>query len=79
VAKVVLIGAIPPLMLKTPKNPKGTPIEAISLTVDGLEYRLYPSLVALLRRLHRLSISISCTPMLWPSQFWKDLRTPFYG
>jgi len=28
VAKVVLIGAIPPLMLKTPTNPGGTPIEA---------------------------------------------------
>jgi non-heme chloroperoxidase len=27
VAKAVLIGAIPPLMLKTPANPKGTPIE----------------------------------------------------
>jgi non-heme chloroperoxidase len=28
VAKAVLIGAIPPLMLKTPNNPGGTPIEA---------------------------------------------------
>ena len=28
VAKAVLIGAIPPLMLKTPANPNGTPIEA---------------------------------------------------
>lgn len=27
VAKAVLIGAIPPLMLKTPVNPQGTPIE----------------------------------------------------
>ena len=27
VAKAVLIGAIPPLMLKTPDNPAGTPIE----------------------------------------------------
>jgi non-heme chloroperoxidase len=27
VAKAVLIGAIPPLMLKTPSNPNGTPIE----------------------------------------------------
>src|SRR5919201_4816577 len=32
VAKAVLIGAIPPLMLKTPSNPNGTPIEAF----DGL-------------------------------------------
>ena len=28
VAKAVLIGAIPPVMLKTPANPAGTPIEA---------------------------------------------------
>src|SRR4026208_2493038 len=28
VAKAVLIGAVPPLMLQTPANPKGTPIEA---------------------------------------------------
>src|SRR5206468_11864010 len=32
VAKAVLIGAIPPLMLKTPANPGGTPIEAF----DGI-------------------------------------------
>jgi non-heme chloroperoxidase len=30
VAKAVLIGAIPPLMLKTPANPGGTPIEAFN-------------------------------------------------
>jgi non-heme chloroperoxidase len=29
-AKAVLIGAIPPLMLKTPANPGGTPIEAFN-------------------------------------------------
>jgi non-heme chloroperoxidase len=28
IAKAVLIGAIPPLMLKTPANPNGTPKEA---------------------------------------------------
>jgi non-heme chloroperoxidase len=28
VAKAVLVGAVPPLMLKTPANPAGTPIEA---------------------------------------------------
>src|SRR5206468_7594607 len=28
VAKAVLIGAVPPLMLKTPANPAGTPLEA---------------------------------------------------
>jgi non-heme chloroperoxidase len=32
VAKAVLIGAVPPLMLKTPNNPGGTPIEAF----DGI-------------------------------------------
>ena len=31
-AKVVLLGAVPPLMLKTAANPKGTPIEAF----DGI-------------------------------------------
>ncbi len=30
VAKAVLIGAIPPLMLKTPANPAGTPIDAFN-------------------------------------------------
>jgi non-heme chloroperoxidase len=32
VSKMVLVGAIPPLMLKTPQNPEGTPIEVF----DGL-------------------------------------------
>jgi non-heme chloroperoxidase len=32
VAKAVLIGAVPPLMLKTPSNPNGTPMEAF----DGI-------------------------------------------
>src|SRR5262245_12905260 len=32
VAKAVLIGAVPPLMLKTPSNPDGTPMSAF----DGL-------------------------------------------
>lgn len=32
VAKVVLVGAVPPLMLKTPDNPNGTPLEAF----DGI-------------------------------------------
>ena len=32
VAKVVLVGAVPPLMLKTPANPEGTPIEVF----DGI-------------------------------------------
>jgi non-heme chloroperoxidase len=36
VAKAVLIGAIPPLMLKTPANPKGTPIEAFDQIRAGV-------------------------------------------
>ena len=36
VAKLVLIGAVPPLMLKTPANPGGTPIEVF----DGLRQAL---------------------------------------
>jgi non-heme chloroperoxidase len=35
-AKAVLIGAIPPLMLKTPANPGGTPIEAFNQIRDGV-------------------------------------------
>jgi non-heme chloroperoxidase len=36
VAKAVLIGAIPPLMLKTPANPNGTPIEAFDKLREGV-------------------------------------------
>ena len=36
VAKLVLIGAVPPLLLKTPRNPGGTPIEVF----DGLRSQL---------------------------------------
>lgn len=36
VSKAVLIGAIPPLMLKTPNNPNGTPIEAFDQIRAGV-------------------------------------------
>ncbi len=36
VAKAVLIGAIPPLMLKTPNNPGGLPIEVFDGIRDGV-------------------------------------------
>src|SRR3954452_1944096 len=36
VAKAVLIGAVPPLMLKTPANPGGTPKEAFDLIRAGV-------------------------------------------
>ena len=36
VAKVVLLGAIPPLMLKTDANPLGTPIEAFDAIRQGV-------------------------------------------
>lgn len=36
VAKAVLIGAIPPLMLKTPANPGGLPIEVFDQLRDGV-------------------------------------------
>jgi non-heme chloroperoxidase len=36
VAKAVLIGAIPPLMLKTPSNPAGTPIEVFDQLRAGV-------------------------------------------
>ena len=35
VAKVVLVGAVPPLMLKTDANPEGTPIEVFDGIRDG--------------------------------------------
>jgi non-heme chloroperoxidase len=37
VAKAVLIGAIPPLMLKTPSNPAGTPIEVFDQIRAGVQ------------------------------------------
>src|SRR3979411_260859 len=37
VAKAVLIGAIPPLMLKTAANPGGTPIEAFDKLRSGVQ------------------------------------------
>src|SRR4029077_10613856 len=36
---------------------------SISLAVNGLEHRLYPSIEALLRRLHRLTIRPSSRPL----------------
>jgi non-heme chloroperoxidase len=36
VAKAVLIGAVPPLMLKTPANPAGTPMEAFDAIRAGV-------------------------------------------
>jgi non-heme chloroperoxidase len=36
VAKAVLVSAVPPLMLKTPTNPRGTPIEAFDSIRKGL-------------------------------------------
>jgi non-heme chloroperoxidase len=36
VAKAVLVSAIPPLMLKTPANPEGTPIEAFDTLRQGV-------------------------------------------
>src|SRR5213595_3481753 len=35
-AKAVLVGAVPPLMLKTEANPGGTPIEAFDQIRDGV-------------------------------------------
>ena len=53
VKKAVLIAAVPPLMLKTPANPEGLPIEVF----DKIRADLLKD----------------------PSQYWKDLATPFYG
>jgi non-heme chloroperoxidase len=53
VAAAVLVAAVPPLMLKTPANPEGLPIEVF----DKLRSDLTKN----------------------PSQFYRDLATPFYG
>lgn len=53
VAKAVLVAAVPPIMLKSPANPEGLPIEVF----DKLRSDLTKN----------------------PSQFYKDLATPFYG
>ncbi|MTD95051.1 alpha/beta fold hydrolase [Hyphomicrobium sp. xq] len=37
VAKAVLISSVPPLMLKTPNNPGGTPIEALDQLRSGVQ------------------------------------------
>ena len=36
IAKAVLLGAVPPLMLKTPANPEGTPIEVFNEIRNGV-------------------------------------------
>jgi non-heme chloroperoxidase len=36
VSKVLLLSAVPPLMLKTPNNPEGTPMEVFDGIRDGL-------------------------------------------
>jgi non-heme chloroperoxidase len=53
VAKAVLIGAVPPLMLKTAANPGGLPMETFDQIRAGVQGDR--------------------------SQFFKDLRAPFYG
>jgi non-heme chloroperoxidase len=53
VAKAILVAAVPPIMLQSPANPEGLPIEVF----DKLRSDLTKN----------------------PSQFYKDLATPFYG
>ena len=53
VAKAVLVAAVPPIMVQSPANPEGLPIEVF----DKLRSDLTKN----------------------PSQFYKDLATPFYG
>jgi non-heme chloroperoxidase len=43
VAKAVLIGAIPRLMLKSDGNPRGTPLEAFTIRAGVLADRLHAS------------------------------------
>jgi len=53
VAKAVLVAAVPPIMLKSPANAEGLPIEVFNKLRSDLTKN--------------------------PSQFYKDLATPFYG
>ena len=53
VARAVLVAAVPPIMVQSPANPEGLPIEVF----DKLRSDLTKN----------------------PSQFYKDLATPFYG
>ena len=53
VAKVVLLGAVPPLMLKTEANPEGLPIEVFDEIRAGVatdRSQFYKDLAPLLRR-----------------------------
>jgi non-heme chloroperoxidase len=44
VAKAVLIGAVPPLMLKTPANPAGTPIDAFNQIRSAVQAQFWKDL-----------------------------------
>src|SRR4026207_1349672 len=71
VAKAVLIGAVPPLMLKTAANPRGPPTEAF-----GQERRRPARPAALpLEAFDQIRAGVLANR----AQFFKDLTMPFYG
>lgn len=75
VAKVVLVGAIPPLMLKTEANPEGTPIEAFDQIRDGLladRSQFYRDLGVLFYGANRQGSKVSQGLL---DQFWAQCMT----
>ena len=80
VAKAVLVGAVPPLMLKTDANPGGTPIEAFDAIRDGLlkdRSQFYQDLSAPFYGANRTGADVSQALRDW---FWElSMQVGFKG
>jgi non-heme chloroperoxidase len=75
VAKMVLVGAIPPLMLKTNKNPEGLPIDAFDTLRKGLSAdrsQFYKDLSAPFYGANRSGATVS---QGLRDQFWEQSMT----
>jgi non-heme chloroperoxidase len=71
VSKVVLVSAVPPLMLKTPANPEGLPIEVFNQIRDGLaadRSQFYQDLSAMFYGANRRGSTVSQGVR---DQFWR--------
>src|ERR1022692_3588445 len=77
VAKAVLISAVPPLMLKTEKNPGGLPMKAFDDIRAGVQSDRSQFWKDLSMPFYR-SDDIRAGVQSDRSQFWKDLSMPFY-
>ncbi|GAA3841049.1 alpha/beta fold hydrolase [Streptomyces phyllanthi] len=70
VAKAVLLGAVPPLMLKTDGNPEGTPVEAFDAIRAGVESdrsQFYRELSAAFYGANRVGATVSQGKL---DEFW---------